>query len=167
MLRDVDHWTEEAIKARANTLAIKATRVWEQISLPQEVLEKYIVEEEGEERNYEYSDLRYLEGETMELFQKLKKEILAIHQDIREEVRSLYVAFKYQTNFVDIEPQRNGLRMTLNVNIEDITDPQGVCRDVSGVATWGNGNVSFHLRDESGIDYAIFLIKQSFEMQYE
>jgi len=67
----------------------------------------------------------------MELFQKLKEKILLLHPDVKEDVKGLYIAFKYQTNFVDIVPQKDKLRLSLNMDYEEIKDPEGICKDIT------------------------------------
>ena len=73
--------------------------------------------------------------------------------------------FKSSTNFVDIIPQASGLKMSLNIDITEIEDPQNKCVDVSNLGRWGNGDVDYKLEDKSQIEYALFLIEQAFDMQ--
>ena len=49
----------------------------------------------------------------------------------------------------------------------EIDDPQGVCRDVSEIGHWANGDIEFRLEDSSQIDYAMGLIRQSFAIHGE
>lgn len=44
----------------------------------------------------------------------------------------LYVAYKAETNFVDVVPQSKQLRLSLNMRYADINDPRCLCKDVSG-----------------------------------
>ena len=45
---------------------------------------------------------------------------------------------------------------------DEIHDPKGICKDVTNLGRWGNGDVEFGVSDESEIEYAMFLIQQSF-----
>ena len=51
--------------------------------------------------------------------------------------------------------------------MDDIEDPKDWCRDISGKGKWGNGEVEFVVEKQDDIEYAMFLINQSFEEQNE
>ena len=77
----------------------------------------------------------------------------------------LYVAYKAETNFVDAVPQAKRLRLSLNMKFQDINDPKGLCKDVSGVGRWGNGDVEVGLSKMDDLPYVIGLVRQSLELQ--
>jgi len=83
------------------------------------------------------------------------------------EFKKRYIAFKTSTNFVDIVPQESRLRLSLNMPFDEIQDPKGICRDVTNIGRLGNGDVEFHVSSVSEIEYAMFLIKQSYEKHRE
>src|SRR5215203_2343404 len=58
-----------------------------------------------------------------------------------EEFLKLYVAYKAETNFVDVVPQVKRLRLSLNMEFPDIYDPRGLSKDITDVGRWGNGDV--------------------------
>ncbi|MGB0071067.1 MAG: hypothetical protein WBQ11_23860, partial [Isosphaeraceae bacterium] len=45
----------------------------------------------------------------------------------------LAVTYKAETNFVDVVPQAKRLRLSLNVAFHEISDPNGLCKHVSGL----------------------------------
>ena len=47
----------------------------------------------------------------------------------------------------------------------DISDPKGLCKDVSGLGRWGNGDVEARLSDLDELPYVIGLVRQSLERQ--
>ncbi len=51
------------------------------------------------------------------------------------------------------------------MNFPEIDDPKGICRDVTGLGRWGNGNVEVNLTNINELPYIIGLIRQSFEKQ--
>jgi predicted transport protein len=53
------------------------------------------------------------------------------------------------------------------MDFEEIKDPRGICRDITGMGRWWNGNVSVQLGSEDDLDYVLWLIKQSFDKQFE
>ena len=82
-----------------------------------------------------------------------------------EEFLKLYVAYKAETNFVDVVPQAKQLRLSLNIGFSEIDDPRGLCKDVSGLGRWGNGDVEVRLSEIAELPYVIGLIRQSLERQ--
>jgi predicted transport protein len=90
---------------------------------------------------------------------------LALDPCVTEEFLKLYVAYKAETNFVDVVPQAKRLRLSLNLGYPEISDPKGRCKDVSGVGRWGNGDVEVALDSLEDLPYVIGLVRQSFEKQ--
>ena len=82
-----------------------------------------------------------------------------------EEFLRNYVAYKAETNFVDAKPQTKGLRLALNMAFPEINDPRGLCKDVSAVGHWGNGDVEVGLTSLNELPYVMGLVRQSFERQ--
>ena len=64
----------------------------------------------------------------------------------RGEFLKLYVAYKAETNFVDVVPQAKRLRLSLNMDFHEIHDPKGLAKDVTGLGRWGNGDVRWDSR---------------------
>jgi len=91
--------------------------------------------------------------------------VLALDPCVTEEFLKLYVAYKAETNFVDIIPQKKRLFLMLNMAFPEISDPKGVCRDVSGMGRWGNGDVEVGLASLDELPYVIGLVRQSLEKQ--
>jgi predicted transport protein len=77
----------------------------------------------------------------------------------------LYVAYKAETNFVDVVPQAGRLRLSLNMKFHEIHDPLGVCRDVTNLGRWGNGDVEVALASLDELPYVMGLVRQAFERQ--
>ena len=50
-----------------------------------------------------------------DLFEAFRKEVLALDPCVSEEFMKLYVAYKAETNFVDVVPQAKRLRLTINM----------------------------------------------------
>lgn len=158
-------WDEVAIQKRANRLAEKATKIWTSPHLATDILETY--RNEGkEESDYSLSDHQYLDGgPTRELFDALRAEVLALDECVREVVLKLYVAFKAETNFVDVVPQAKRLRLSLNMAFPEVDDPRKLCKDVTGVGRWGNGDAEVFLERLEDLPYIMGLVRQSFERQ--
>lgn len=61
--------------------------------------------------------------------------------------------------------QAKRLRLSLNVGFHEIEDPRGMCKDVSGLGRWGNGDVEVGLSSADELPYIMGLVRQSFERQ--
>ena len=104
------------------------------------------------------------EGKPMQpLFEELRKRILNLDSSVREDILKLYVAYKTTTNFVDIVPQKSRLRLSLNMQFNEVNDPKGICKDTTEIGRWGNGDVEVGMSTFKELDYIIFLIKQSLD----
>lgn len=161
-------WNEEAILRRASKLAERACLVWKEPSLSEDKLNLYREPEEVKEHSvYSIEHYDHLQGEMLDLYRQLEKRILNLDATVRVEFKKLYIAFKAQTNFVDIVPQKKRLRLSLNTQFDKIKDPKGFCKDVSGLGRWGNGDVEVGLENLSQLDYVMDLIEQAFEEQVE
>jgi uncharacterized protein with ParB-like and HNH nuclease domain/predicted transport protein len=166
-MRNVDVWNEEQIKKRAVELATKATSIWNAPNLSDDILSKYKPAEEKESTTYTIENYEYLKGEMLELYYALRKRILNIDSSVKEEYKKLYIAFKSSTNFVDIVPQKARLRLSLNIEFPKIIDPHGLCKDVTGLGRWGNGDVEVGISALGELDNVMELIQQAFDEQLE
>ena len=102
---------------------------------------------------------------TRALFEALRKELLALDPCVTEEFLKLYVAYKAETNFVDVVPQASRLRLSLNMQFHELHDPRGVAKDVTNFGRWGNGDVEVGLASLEDMPYVLGLVRQSFEKQ--
>lgn len=166
-LRKTDVWNVEEISNRALELAEKANKVWWAPNLSNEVLEKYDTSEKKEQAVYTIEDFPYLTGDLFELFETLRKRILNLDSSVKEEYKKLYIAYKTTTNFVDIVPQKARLRLSLNIAFDEIVDPFGICKDITDLGRWGNGDVEVGIDNFSDMDKTMDLIEQAFNSQAE
>ena len=165
-MKNVDIWNEENINKRARELATKAKEVWSAPNLEDTVLEKYMAKEVKEIAAYTIDQYEYLNEDMMVLYEALKKRVLNIDSSVKEEYKKLYIAFKSQTNFVDVVPQKSRLRLSLNMEFSEIIDPEGWCKDVANLGRWGNGDVEVSFNNLNQLDYIMFLIQQAFDLQF-
>ncbi len=165
-LGNCTEWNEEQIKKRATRLAKRAVDIWTVPALSDDVLEAYREKKAETTSEYTIDDHPNLAaGHSRELFELFRKEVLALDECVREEFLKLYVAYKAETNFVDVIPQTKRLRLTLNMEFPEIDDPRGKCRDVTAMGRWGNGCVELALEQEEDLPYVIGLVRQALERQ--
>lgn len=167
-LAKLEKWDKDEIEIRAKNLIDIAMTIWIAPALSMEVLMKYNKPTTEEVDTYTIDTIEghgYLQGNMRELFEHLRKRILNIDASVKEEFKKLYIAYKTSTNFVDIVPQKSRLRLSLNMKFNEINDPKGICKDVTGLGRWGNGDVEVGIQSFEELDYVMSLIHQSFEKQ--
>lgn len=164
-LGQVEVWNEAAIKARANKLAAKAVDVWSLPALPADVLAAYrpkTLQAGGyaidHHPNLLIPSLRLV-------FEAFRREVMALDDCVTEEFLKLYVAYKAETNFVDVVPQAKRLLLSLCIPFSEIDDSKKLCRDVTGIGSWGNGDVEIGLSSLEELPYVMGLVRQSFDRQ--
>jgi uncharacterized protein with ParB-like and HNH nuclease domain/predicted transport protein len=160
----VEQWDEDAIRQRADRLSTIALDVWAAPKLETSVLECYKSKPAQQGYTIENHPL-LVSGPMAEVFKVFRKEVQALDDCVTEEFLKFYVAYKAESNFVDIVPQTKRLRISLNMPFPEINDPKGLCKDVSSVGRWGNGDVEVSLKSLEELPYVIGLVRQSLERQ--
>lgn len=166
-LGNLKNWNDETIKERAEQLSKVAVKVWPAPELENEILDEYRPKPESK---FEYTiedHPHLLSGNVRELFERFRKEVKSIDPVVTEEFLKLYVAYKAETNFVDVVPQAKRLRLTFNMPFPEINDPKGICKDVTGLGKWGNGDVEVGFSSLDQLSYIIGLARQAFERQID
>ncbi|EJD6611814.1 DUF262 domain-containing protein [Providencia rettgeri] len=166
-LREHSTWDKDKILERSSLLAGKMQQVWRYPELAETIFQAY-QSIEVRRSSYAIEDHPYIAiGASKDLYQAFRKEVLALDENVEEEFLKLYVAFKLDTNIVDVIPQVSGLLLSLNCKYTDIYDPKGICNDMTNIGHWGNGDVELRINNVSDISYAIQLIRQVIDMQIE
>ena len=99
------------------------------------------------------------------VFETFRKAVLALDPCISEEILKIYVAYKAETNFVDVVPQKSRLLLSLNLRFHELHDPRGSARDVTNLGRWGNGDTEVGLSTLEELPYVMGLVRQAFEKQ--
>jgi uncharacterized protein with ParB-like and HNH nuclease domain/predicted transport protein len=159
-------WNEDQIKLRAGRLSSRAVDIWKAPALANDVLDTYREKKAESAAEYTISDHPNLSGGPVRtLFEHFRTQVIALDECVQEEFLKLYVAYKAETNFVDVIPQAKRLRLTLNMAFNDIDDPRKLCVDVTDLGHWGNGCVEVSLGSEADLPYVMGLVRQSLERQ--
>ena len=160
-------WNEKEINNRANRLSEIAVGVWRHPQLSADAIDQYRVPEKDKRAECTIADHKHLMsgGTSSVLYKALREQLLDLDPCVNEVVRQLYIAFKAETNFVDVIPQAKRLVLSLNIFIEELDDPRGLGYDVSGKGRWGNGEVNVHFETIDQLPYVVGLARQAFERQ--
>ncbi|WP_198156550.1 GmrSD restriction endonuclease domain-containing protein [Hoyosella altamirensis] len=163
-LGNLDTWNAAEIEKRAARLAGEALRIWHRPELPGPVIAE--LRQPRAESGFAIGDHpNLLAPARRELFEHLSSETLALDPAVTRHFLKLYVAFKAETNFLDVVPQKARLRLSLSIPIETLRDERGLARDISGKGLWGNGTTEVDLNEESDFFYVMGLVRQAFEYQ--
>lgn len=165
-LGQLETWSAGEIEDRAERLADDALKIWSRPQLPAETMGEFEGERGGSDFTIE-DHPHLLPQRRRELFESFSTEVLALDPAITRHFLKLYVAFKAETNFVDVVPQRARLRLSLNIPIEMLRDERGLAWDVSNKGHWGNGPTEVELTEDSDIGYVVGLVRQAFEYQID
>ena len=156
-------WTEKQIQERAAQLADKAKEIWAYPDISAAALAPYQKEEKPAERyTIDSYDTNMM---TKTMFDILDRRIQNLSSDVKREFKKLYVAYKLDTNFVDIVFQKSRLRISVNMKFADVIDLDGICKDVTGLGRWGNGDVEIYMEHTSDVDKVMKIIEQSYNAQ--
>ena len=157
-LWEIKHYENGAIIINAIKKSVSAPSI-KQLASQNETLQKVAKEIKV------YIEEDHLAGkpeEIKELYETFKNAILNLSNDIVLVPKKTYLAFKRDTNIVDIELQSNGLKLWINLKKGQLNDSLNLMRDVSMLKGHnGNGDYELIIRDTKQLEYVMSLIKQA------
>ena len=157
-----NEWNEKIIKERVSILVEKALLIWKYPIIERNILVKY----KNDDKQQMYGIDSYDFNKTTKmLFDKLNMRIMNLSSEVRREFKKLYIAYKLDTNFADIVVQKNRLRISVNMKFNEVIDEYNICKDVTNLGRWGNGDVELFLEDICDVDKVMDIIRQSFNKQ--
>jgi len=96
---------------------------------------------------------------------KLREKVLGLDSSIIEEPKKYCVAYKLNTNFVDIVIQNKQLSIVVNVPTCKLDDPHHIARDLETpkhIGKWGNGDYDMKIDNLFQIGNVFDLITKSY-----
>ncbi len=105
--------------------------------------------------------------EVREMFSQVREMLLGLGSDVREMAKKHYIAYKTQTNFVDVEIRSKDLKVFLNVKSGKLNDPSGKARDLTKpklIGHWGNGDYEIIVKPNDDMLYVFELIRQAYAL---
>ena len=167
-LGQLERWDVDAMRQRGETLAARALDVWALPQLSEEQRQAYRQPSRSQVASYTLDDHPQLSNPQIRVvFDVLDARIRALDPNVSQEVLKLYIAYKTETNFVDIVPQAKRLRLSLNMPFAELDDPKGLAKNVTDVGRWGNGDVELGVATLAEVPYALGLIRQSLDRQLD
>lgn len=156
-------WEIEQCSRLWNDIVDMQKKIWSYPNISEGELAPYKVEDKPEQK-YDLNSYE-INAFTKTLFDMLDHRICNLSPDVKREFKKLYIAYKLDTNFADVVVQKQRLRISLNMKFSEIHDPKGMCRDITGLGRWGNGDVEVFFEHTSEIDDVMALIEQSYNLQ--
>jgi predicted transport protein len=102
---------------------------------------------------------------TKEVYQNLKDRILSLCIDVNIVPKKSYIGYKRKTNFLDVLILKNELWCWINMKKGELDDPKNLCRDITSIGHYGNGDYDLRINENTDLDYVMFLINQSYKKQ--
>ncbi|WP_432644517.1 GmrSD restriction endonuclease domain-containing protein [Methanobrevibacter sp.] len=169
-LCELDKWTDKEIINRTKQLSKKIINIWKYPTKTSKVTEIINhVNETGDIKEYTLDDFEYLRNRTItrQLLDTLNIMILKLDSTVIQVINKKYISYKKNKNFVELEPLKTGLKLSLDIPFDELNDPKGLCNDVSYSGGGGTGLTRLHLQDEKEVEYVMDLIKQSYEYNFK
>ncbi len=157
-------WNSKKIIERANIIGEIAKKIWAYPTLTEQQLYPYI-KQESLAPQYTLDSYSQWNEQNKILFDCLNTRIMNLGSFIKREFKKLYIAYKADTNFVDIVIQKSRLRLSINMKFSDVIDPKSICHDVTEIGRWGNGDVELFFSNLDEIDDVMDIIEQSLQLQ--
>lgn len=166
-LGDLAKWDAEEITKRAEELGARASNIWQYPIVSEKELAEHI---KSENAGVEYVSIEHYQTmlpEIAEIYGELDRKILSLDAGIRKEYKQQYIAYKVDTNFVNIRISKSELTLALNLPFDGIDDTKKICRDTTNTGNFANNSILFKVSLHKEIDYAMHLIIQSLKYQIE
>ncbi|MDP1553025.1 MAG: DUF5655 domain-containing protein [Methanobacteriaceae archaeon] len=129
------------------------------VSTKNKVIEKV----EKEVKKYTEKDhLKNATPEIKELYDGIKEKLSDL-DSLEMDPKKLYIAFKANTNVIDITFTRNHLKIWFNMTNGTLDDPKELTRDVSNIGHYGNGDYELKIQPGDDLNYLMYLVGQSYK----
>ena len=101
--------------------------------------------------------------ETQELYKELRDMVFSI-DDFEVNPLKFWINFKLNKKWVlDMDIQKKGVKLHLNLKKGNLDDPKGIFRDVSEIGHYGYGDYEIVVSPDSDLDYLMSCIKQAYK----
>ena len=163
-LVQLQHWNEQEIISRGNTLAELAQKVWPLPIVSNAALAQFTERYMDVVPQHTLEEFEHLTDDTRALFDELQSMIRDLDSNIQEVIVKTYIVYKLDgRNFICVVPKKNGLELYLNSAEKDLIDPENIAQDVSDVGHPGTGNVGIFVEQSSQFTSVFRIIKQVYD----
>lgn len=97
-----------------------------------------------------------------ELYERFRDSILNLSPNFELNIKKVYIAFQINNkNLVYFSIRKNQIKIYLNRKYNEIDDPKGLVKDMTGVDHHGSGDCEIVVIDTENLEYILSLIKQT------
>jgi predicted transport protein len=97
------------------------------------------------------------------LLTSLEDYLLSLGDDVQRKELKLYIAFKKLKNFATVVLQRSRLLLYLHLDVDQVSPPTGIGRNVRDQGHWGTGDMEISLASAADLDVAKPFIQMAYE----
>jgi predicted transport protein len=167
-IRGKTAWTDSEIEERGSLLAKRALTIWPSLKVEESLIaaaEQREMRDRAARRNLNDVDMSEV---AHELFNELRKHILAMGDDILEMPETKTVSYHGPDFFLEVLPRKHRLTLLLPLDFNEIEDPHGIASDAT---EWKfffyakhEGGVSIRVKDKEAVLQTIPIIKQAYNL---
>ncbi|MFV8476642.1 GmrSD restriction endonuclease domain-containing protein [Mycoplasma sp. BRA290] len=153
---DLKEWNEAEINKRSIFLANEATKIW---IYPQ--VDKDFI---GRRKGY-YSNIDHFitSSWTREIYETIHDYVMSLDPGVTFNITKKYIAYRlHNKTFLSIVLKKSLITIGLHMKINEINDPEHICRDVTNIGHNHSGKSELHYTKKTNPTYAFDLITQSF-----
>lgn len=166
-LGDLPKWDKDEIIKRAGILAEMAVKIWPYPAVTQAELDEYADKGKTEPAYTSMAHYPPMSPAIAKIYDELDRKLLTLDVDIVKEYKQQYIAYKSETNFVNIRPSKNELTIAFNIPFDKIKDEKGLCKNYTGIGNFANNDVLLKADENVDLDYVIDLAMQALIYQLE
>jgi predicted transport protein len=163
-LRKTKSWDAKKIEARARELADRALRLWPIPKVPQAAVDsvKQRMQETDEGPSVAREFFEKLPASLTELYGDLESAILDFGPDVERSVHKTRVSFRAYRVFVSVLYRRTKLLVYVDLDMDEVDDPHGICTDKTDIGHHAVGNLEITLKDSEHLEFVIDLAQKSY-----
>ncbi|MHA3839203.1 GmrSD restriction endonuclease domain-containing protein [Mycoplasma sp. HF14] len=155
---DIKTWNAEEIRKRGELLSAEALKIWKYPDVDAETIEK----RKMTKTQYSIDSFRMNEN-TRDIFNKFDELVRQLDENITRYITGVYVVYQLnKKSFLSISFRVSKFVVGLHLNFDEVNDYKNICRDVTNIGHLHLGNTELPVTKEEDLEYAMELVKQSF-----
>lgn len=162
----LNKWDEGEIVKRAEILSEQAVKKWAYPTVTQADIIIYTKSDKKEQMYTSIDHYTSMSVPIKAVYEELDRKLLNIDVDIFREFKKYYIAYKSETNFVNIKPSKNELTVSFNMHFDKMVDEKGLCMDYTGIGNFASNNALLKVDKTSDLNYVINLAMQALNYQF-
>lgn len=132
--------------------------------LTNEIYQAKVIADDSETEEYDYDwSFRKAPQSIRDLFNKIVEESEKLANFTISHTK-VYIAFRTENLYIfDAEVYKSKLRLSFNIEKEELDDPENRTRDITNIGTHGNGKCDISISSDDEIPYLMGIIKQTLD----